>query len=497
MPVKNRNLRDLLSPFSILTPRLALREITLDSRMAAKGDLFIALMGHKKDGRYYIPQAIANGVSAVIAEAYGQNKDGVIMDEYGVPIIYLHQLHQRLSYLAGCFYGHPAKRLRLVGVTGTNGKTTTTQLLAQWSHLLGETSSVMGTIGNGLLHYLDAAKNTTCSAVELQYQLNNFANKGATFCAMEISSHGLVQHRVASLPFSAAVFTNITHDHLDYHGDMSNYEAAKWTLFTKHNVEQMILNADDNIGQYWLKKLPDAIAVTMKNKRIGISNSRYLQTTDLRYHNHGASISFRSHWGAGCIKSQLIGAFNVKNLLLALATLLALDYPLDELLETANYLQPVCGRMEVFNRPGKPIVIVDYAHTPDALQKALEAARLHCMGRLWCIFGCGGDRDKDKRPLMGRVAEQYADLVVITDDNPRAEVSQAIIHDIFAGIVDTEKTLIIVDRAEAVTNTIIQAKEQDVVLVAGKGHENYQWVGNIRLSYSDRVTVAQVLQSLP
>lgn len=491
-----RNLCDLLSPLCILAPKRALREMTLDSRSAVRGDLFIAIMGHKTDGRYYIPQAIAHGVSAVIAEAYGQAKDGDVMEKHGVPIIYLNQLHQKLSYLAGCFYGHPAKNLRLVGVTGTNGKTTITQLLAQWSQLLGETSAVMGTIGNGLLHQMYSAKNTTCSAVDLQYQLNNFARKGATFCAIEISSHGLVQHRVAALQFSAAVFTNLTHDHLDYHGDMANYELAKWRLFDTHNVDQMIINADDKIGQYWLQKLPDAIAVTMKNTLLVSGKRRYLHTTAVSYHDHGATIRFHSHWGVGCINSQLIGAFNVNNLLLALTTLLALDYPIDQLIETANNLQPICGRMEVFNIPGQPIVIVDYAHTPDALQKALESARLHCLGRLWCILGCGGDRDKDKRPLMGRMAEQYADLVVITDDNPRTEASQVIIHDILSGFLDTEKTLIIFDRTEAVTKTIMQAKEQDVVLVAGKGHEHYQLVRNRRLNYSDRITVARVLERL-
>lgn len=492
----DRNLRDLLSPWVPTAPRCELQKMTLDSRIAAAGDLFIAIMGHQTDGRHYIPQAIAKGVSAVIAEANSQAEDGAIVEMHGVPIIYLSQLNQRLSALAGRFYHQPAKRLRLVGVTGTNGKTTTTQLLAQWTQLLGETSAVMGTLGNGLLNYICPAENTTSSAVDLQHQLNDLTKQGATFAAMEVSSHGLVQHRVATLPFSAAVLTNLSCDHLDYHGNMANYEAAKWTLFAGHDVGQMIINADDQVGQRFLSKLPDAVAVTMQDNLLPGYHGRWLKTTAISYNNNGATLRFSSNWGDGEMTSQLIGAFNVNNLLLALATLLALDYPLDKLLETGIRLQAVCGRMEVFKAPDKPTVVVDYAHTPDALEKALEAARLHCQGRLWCVFGCGGDRDKDKRPLMGGIAEQFADRVVVTDDNPRSEESHAIINDILAGLLHARLVLVIPGRAEAVTSAIMQAEKQDVVLVAGKGHEDYQLVGNRRLDYSDRTTVAQLLGRL-
>jgi len=467
--------------------------MTLDSRVAASGDLFVAVVGHQADGRRYIPQAIAQGVAAVVAEAQGEASDGEIREMHGVPVIYLSQLHQRLSALAGRFYHEPSGALHLVGVTGTNGKTTTTQLLAQWAQLLGETSAVMGTVGNGLLSQVIPTENTTGSAVDVQQVLANLHQQGATFAAMEVSSHGLVQHRVAALKFAASVFTNLSRDHLDYHGDMAGYEAAKWLLFSEHEAGQAIINADDEVGRKWLARLPDAVAVSMENNLQPGCRGRWLKATNVHYHDGGATIQFSSSWGDGVVESRLMGAFNVSNLLLALATLLALGYELADLLKSAERLQPVCGRMEVFTAPGKTTVVVDYAHTPDALEKALQAARLHCTGKLWCVFGCGGDRDKGKRPIMGAIAEQYADVVVVTDDNPRTEEPKAIVNDILAGMLDAGRAYVVPGRAEAVTNAIMQAKVNDVVLVAGKGHEDYQIVGNRRLDYSDRVTAARLL----
>ena len=489
----DRNLRDLLAPWVSNLPARALREMTLDSRVAAAGDLFVAVVGHQADGRRYIPQAIAQGVAAIIAEAKGEAADGEIREVHGVPVIYLSQLNERLSALAGRFYNEPAERLSLVGVTGTNGKTTTTQLLAQWAQLLGETSAVMGTVGNGLLGKAIPTENTTGSAIDVQHVLADLAGQGATFAAMEVSSHGLVQHRVAALKFRASVFTNLSRDHLDYHGDMAGYESAKWQLFSTHHYGEAIVNADDEVGRRWLANLPDAVAVSMEGHINPNCHGRWLKAEAVSYHDSGATVRFTSSWGEGEIESRLMGAFNVSNLLLALATLLALDFPLSDLLKTASRLQPVCGRMEVFTAPGKPTVVVDYAHTPDALEKALQAARLHCTGKLWCVFGCGGDRDKGKRPLMGAIAEEFADVPVVTDDNPRTEEPRAIINDILAGMLDAGRARVVEGRAEAVTSAIMQAKENDVVLLAGKGHEDYQIVGTRRLDYSDRVTAARLL----
>ncbi len=489
----DRNLCDLLAPFGVSTTNISLREMTLDSRKAAAGDLFIAIKGHQSDGRHYIPQAIAQGVSAVIAEAQDEAEEGEVRFIHGVPVIYLSDLNNRLSALAGEFYHQPSSQMKLVGVTGTNGKTTTTQLIAQWAKGLGEVSAVMGTVGNGLLGHVSPSENTTGSAVDIQLELTQLLQQKATLAAMEVSSHGLVQGRVAALDFDAVVFTNLSRDHLDYHGDMASYEDAKWLLFSTHFAKTQIINADDDVGLKWLQRLPQACAVSMENRLPQAWQGPWLQAMNVDYHDKGATIHFDSSWGNGSFESPLMGAFNVSNLLLAMATLLMMEYPLTQLMAATKYLEPVCGRMEVFSAPGKPTVVVDYAHTPDALEKALAAARLHCKGQLWCVFGCGGDRDKGKRPLMGAAAEEWADKVVITDDNPRSEEPLAIINDIMAGVLDSSRVLAIPGRPEAVTNTILQAAVDDVILIAGKGHEDYQIIGQRRLDYSDRLTVARLL----
>lgn len=496
------NLSNLLAPWvntlsDTLADEIPLREMTLDSRLAAPGDLFVALAGHHSDGRQFISQAIAQKVAAVLAQADQQNKHGSVQQQHAVPVVYCDQLAAHLSNIAGRFYQQPSQRLQLVGVTGTNGKTTISHLLAQWSQLTGETSAYMGTLGHGLLGQLIPAKNTTMDAISVQQTIDRLVTQGASFTAMEVSSHGLMQHRVAGLHFAASVFSNLSRDHLDYHGDMVAYEAAKWQLFSSHQHGAMIINADDECGKRWLENLPEAVAVSLHAQADLSSHPRYVQATAVHYHEQGVTIQINSNWGQAQISSQLPGEFNVSNLLLALATLLALGYPLTALAETSSQLRSVCGRMEVFSVPNKPTVVVDYAHTPDALQNALQALRMHCKGRLWCVFGCGGDRDRGKRPLMGAIAEQYADKVVVTDDNPRTEKPHAIIDDILNGMLDATRAEVVAGRTAALASTIMQARMQDVVLVAGKGHEDYQIINHQRLDYSDRLTVARLLGRIP
>ncbi|CUR53646.1 UDP-N-acetylmuramoyl-L-alanyl-D-glutamate--2,6-diaminopimelateligase [Serratia symbiotica] len=491
--MKNRNLRDLLSPWVPSAPNFILNEMISDSRIASIGDIFIAVKGHHTDGRFYISEAINKGVSAIISETSNNTKHGTISMVHSIPIIYLSNLKKNLSKLAGRFYFQSHKYPRLISVTGTNGKTTITQLLAQWSQLLGEKSAVMGTMGNGLLNCYYPNKNTTESAVDLQYQLHNLNKKGATFIAIEVSSHGLIQYRVAGLPFSAAIFTNLSHDHLDYHGNMNNYEAAKWKLFNEYHIKKIIINADDPIGQKWLNKLTNSVAVTTKNNSLVNYNDRYLKSTKINFYKNYTTLNFTSNWGDGKIISPLIGDFNVNNLLLALATLLTLGYPLDQLIKTSHLLKPICGRMEIFKKIKKPTIIVDYAHTPDALKNVLKTIRIYCKGRLWCIFGCGGDRDKYKRPLMGSIAEKYSDLIIITDDNPRTEKSKNIINDILSGLHISKYVFIIPNRIKAINYAITKAQEKDFILIAGKGHESYQLIGNCYFKYSDRTTVSKLL----
>jgi UDP-N-acetylmuramoyl-L-alanyl-D-glutamate--2,6-diaminopimelate ligase len=488
----NRELQSLLAPWISGVPYCPLRELVLDSRQVAAGDLFIALVGHEQDGRDYIRQAIAQGAVAVLAEAQGRTVEGR-EQQYGVPVVYLQELNQHLSALAGRFYADLQHSMQLVGVTGTNGKSSTTHLLAEWCGQLGYQSMVMGTLGNGPVGQTQTTENTTGSAIEIQQLLARWAQQGISFTAMEVSSHGLHQARVAALPFAAAVLTNITRDHLDYHGTLEQYIAAKWRLFSEHQVGQMIINADDAIGHQWLSQLPSAVAVTMQPDTLASRSGRWLAALQIDYHARGVTVEIDSHWGSGLLESRLLGHFNVSNLLLALATLLALDYPLPSLLVTAEQLSPICGRLEPFSVPDRPTVVVDYAHTPDALEQALAALRLHYSGEIWCVFGCGGDRDSGKRPLMGAVAEQGADRVILTTDNPRNEEPEAIIQQILSGTLDPSRIDVILDRSSAVITAVMQAPQSAVVLVAGKGHETFQVIGPRRLAYSDRHLVSQLL----
>ncbi|HDR1859039.1 UDP-N-acetylmuramoyl-L-alanyl-D-glutamate--2,6-diaminopimelate ligase [Pasteurella multocida] len=473
-----------------LAPNIELTDMILDSRAVKQGCLFVALQGHQVDGRQYIPQAIAKGASAVLAETEDVQQHLSTKIEQGVPIISFYQLGSHLSALAGLFYDNPSHKLTLVGVTGTNGKTTISQLLAQWTTLLGHRSAVMGTIGNGLLGQVKEATNTTGSAVEVQASLADFVTQGADFAVIEVSSHGLVQHRVEALAFDVAIFTNLSRDHLDYHQSMENYALAKKRLFTELHSQYQIINADDSVGQTWLQEQPNAVAVSCQAD-FQPHQAHWLKATAIQFSQKGARIQFESSWGKGELHSALIGQFNVSNLLLVFATLLSLGYNIETLMKTVPQLTGVCGRMERLSASNQPTAIVDYAHTPDALEKALQAARLHCQGKLWCVFGCGGDRDRGKRPLMAKIAEQFADHVIVTDDNPRTESAAQIVQDILAGFEHPQHVEVCHARDQAIIQALQKADSDDVVLIAGKGHEDYQIIGTQKQHFSDQETVQQ------
>ncbi|MDD2154954.1 UDP-N-acetylmuramoyl-L-alanyl-D-glutamate--2,6-diaminopimelate ligase [Glaesserella parasuis] len=469
-----------------------LNKMTLDSRQVEKGDLFVALKGHQVDGRQFIEKAIEQGASLVLAEADDDVQAVRFAEKFAnstACVLEVPNLPKQLSAIAGAFYGNPSEKLTLVGITGTNGKTTTAQLFAQWRNLLGGKSAVMGTIGNGLYGQVQEAVNTTGSAVEIQHNLANFVELGADFCAMEVSSHGLAQYRAEALDFDLAIFTNLSRDHLDYHNTMEEYAQAKLRLFGELSSKQQVINADDEIGREWLAKLPEAVAVST-DSQFQPQQARWIKAKAVQFTLQGATIEFESSWGNGEIKSRLIGAFNASNLLTAFAGLLALGYDLQKLVETAPLLNGVCGRMECLiskeNAEESPMVIVDYAHTPDALEKALDAARLHCEGELWCVFGCGGDRDTGKRPLMARIAEQLADRVIVTDDNPRTEDPDVIFNDIMKGFRKPKAVQSMHIRQYAIQQAIAQAEPKDVILIAGKGHEDYQIIGTKKYHFSDQ-----------
>lgn len=481
-----------------------LNQMTLDSRQVAQGDLFVALKGHQVDGRQFISKAIEQGAALVLAEADAGDEPELAgefakfnLNPTACKVISVPNLPKMLSAIANAFYAEPSKKLTLVGITGTNGKTTTAQLFAQWRNLLGGKSAVMGTIGNGLYGQVQEAINTTGSAIEIQRNLADFVAQGADFCAMEVSSHGLAQYRAEALDFDLAVFTNLSRDHLDYHNTMEEYAAAKFRLFSELPTKQQVFNADDEIGREWLATLPDAVAVSIDPSQT-LTQKRWVQAKNVAYTLQGATIEFASSWGNGTLESRLIGAFNVSNLLTAFAGLLVLGYELPKLLDTAKQLSGVCGRMECLvseEAPqANPMVIVDYAHTPDALEKALQAARLHCDGKLWCVFGCGGDRDTGKRPLMASIAEQYADNVIVTDDNPRTEDPDIIFADIMQGFKKQKNVQKMHIRQYAIEQAIAQADSKDVVLIAGKGHEDYQIIGTKKYHFSDQEWAKKFLE---
>ena len=482
-------LRDLAVPLGLSAPAIPIDAITLDSRAAAPGCLFIAVKGHRLDGRQFIDQALRQGAAAVLFEVDHPEQAGLNHQDHRLLGVY--RLSRQLSLLAGVFYGDPSADLQLVGVTGTNGKSTVTQLIANWSCLLGTPAGVMGTLGNGLYGQLQQSVNTTGSALEVQAQLAGQLAAGAKRVAMEVSSHGLHQHRVAALDFDVAVFTNLSRDHLDYHGTMAEYGEAKRQLFELCRKARVI-NADDPVGRRWLRLYPDAIAYSLHGW-LADFDGRQLVAETVHFYGGGLKVTINSDWGNGVLSAPLMGRFNVANLLAAMASLLVLGESFDELLASAPRLSGVAGRMEPFVAPGKPLVVVDYAHTPDALEQVLQALRQHCRGRLWCLAGCGGDRDQGKRPLMAAAAEAGADVVILTDDNPRTEAPEAIIEQMRAGLLEPEAALVIHQRAEAIRHAIAQAGVDDIILVAGKGHEDYQIVGTHKMHYSDRETVAALL----
>ncbi|WP_111873091.1 UDP-N-acetylmuramoyl-L-alanyl-D-glutamate--2,6-diaminopimelate ligase [Aeromonas bivalvium] len=495
-PPLSLTLDALVRPFGLEAGALPLTDMQLDSRRVGPGCLFVALKGHQTDGRQFIGQAVAQGASAVLFEDDGSFVPPVL----AIPCIGMGDLPVRLSALAGRFFGDPARALQLIGITGTNGKSTTALLVANWHSLLAEQTgagkaAVMGTIGNGLFGELAEAANTTGSALEVQANLAALRDQGASLVAMEVSSHGLVQHRVEDLHFAATVFTNLSRDHLDYHGSMAAYGEAKELLLKQVDEHCALINDDDPLGHEWLARYPQAVAFGT-NGPIENHPGRQLTAQHPQFHQQGFSSAINSSWGNGVLSAPLLGRFNVSNVLAAMGVMLLLGHEFEQLIATAPRLQGVTGRMECFGGGDAPLAVVDYAHTPDALEKALQALRVHCEGRLWCIVGCGGDRDRGKRPMMAAVAELHADCVILTDDNPRTESPARIMADMVAGLADPGAVTIEHDRVKAIGLALAQASKEDIILVAGKGHEDYQIIGKDKRHYSDRETVAAALHTL-
>jgi UDP-N-acetylmuramoyl-L-alanyl-D-glutamate--2,6-diaminopimelate ligase len=457
--------------------------ITLDSRHVRDGDLFVAFPGLRHDGRDYIAQAVAAGAAAVVLES-----QGAVAHQLAVPSVQIEGLAEQLSALADRFYQQPSAALQVIGITGTNGKTSVSQMLAQALDRLGSRCGVIGTLGSGLAGALIDHGMTTPDAVAVQAQLASMRDQGASHVAMEVSSHALDQHRVAAVRFAVAVFTNLSRDHLDYHGTMAAYGEAKARLF-QHDLQAAVVNLDDAFG----RELAERCAAPV----IGYSLSEPAATLycrELVCDSLGLNARLQVQGREFALRSPLLGSFNMSNLLAVLGSLLALGVDAGAAVEQVAQLQPPAGRMQRLGGGDLPLVVVDYAHTPDALEKALTALHQHAAGRVVCIFGCGGDRDNGKRPMMARVAEQFAEAVVVTDDNPRTEPSQQIIEQICQGAEHPQALTVIPNRAQAIASTIAAARPGDVILLAGKGHENYQEIDGVRHPFSDIEQASLALQ---
>lgn len=463
---------------------IAVSGVCADSRGVMPGDVFIALLGERYDGLSHIAQAASRGAVAVLVEA-GRN----LPSEAPLPVVSVEGLLANLGAIAARFYGQPSRNIDVIGVTGTNGKTTCTQLLAQALSVAKRSCGVIGTLGSGFAGQLRDTTHTTPDAVTLQRLLAELRSGGAEAVAMEVSSHALAQGRVAAVQFATAVFTNLTHDHLDFHGSIEAYAAAKAELFRHPGLRNAVLNLDDPFGRHILASLPDA--VTRMGFTLGTAAAD-LRVLSADYRADGIRARVATPQGDADLVLPLIGRFNLQNALAVLGVLLLHGVSLQSSLAALAAVSPVPGRMERVDAAAGPLVIVDYAHTPDALEQALRALRQHCRGRLWCVFGCGGDRDRSKRPLMGRLAREHADEIVVTSDNPRSESPQSIISEICAGIPDPG-VICEADRRTAIFRAVCAAGPLDCVLIAGKGHENYQETQAVRTPFSDVQTAREAL----
>lgn len=458
--------------------------LTTDSRQAGPGSAFLAYPGENADGRHYIPQAVAQGVDAVLweREGFAWNTD------WAVPNFPVDGLRTQAGNLADAFYGQPSSKLHMIGITGTNGKTSCSHWLSVALTALGRKTAAIGTLGNGFPGALNEAINTTPDPVLLHGMMADYLQQGAAAIAMEVSSHGLVQGRVNGVRFNVAVLTNLSRDHLDYHGDMAAYAAAKRKLFYWPGLECMVINADDDFGA---ELIEDSEGRELRVLTYGLKSGD-VRGQNLALHGDGLAMDVVTPEGNARIEARLMGRFNAYNLLAVLAGLLASGVALQDAIRVLKDVQPVSGRMQTLGGGNRPLVVIDYAHTPDALEKVLAALREQTQGRLVCVFGCGGNRDKGKRPLMGKAASRLADHVIVTSDNPRHEEPVDIINHIIYGMSGDYQ--VEADRAAAIDQAIRSAQPGDIVLIAGKGHEDYQDIAGVKYPFDDREVAQRALE---
>ncbi len=462
-------------------PAISVTGIASDSRQLQAGNVFLAIQGASSHGLDYLDQAKAAGVAAVVWDA-----STGCAEETDLPMIAVPGLAQHIGEIANRWFDSPSKAVSVTGVTGTNGKTTVAWLASQALNQMNLKCGYIGTLGSSMDGFSHEGSLTTPACIDLHGILAGFRDEGAEHAAIEVSSHALEQARVDGVKFDSAIFTNLSRDHIDYHGSMQSYFNSKAGLFLDHDVRNRIVCIDTEFGVE-LVNLCGANVVAVSTRPDHSPNGRpYVFVSEVVANQFGSDISINSSWGRGEISLQLPGDFNVANAAEVLALLLCNDVPLNDACAVLGKVSAPPGRMELANISAEsnlPLVYIDYSHTPASLEAALKALRAHCGGRLWCVFGCGGDRDRGKRPMMGEVVQRLADRSIVTSDNPRSEPPGQIIADILKGM--SKDAVAVIDRAEAIAQAIASAEADDIVLVAGKGHENYQVIGNTTLSFSD------------
>ncbi len=482
----SKSLKELLSEFVEVDSDLQVTGVAIDSREVKPGDLFMAYRGSEHSGIDFISDAIRSGATAIAID-----EDETVTSE-NIPLITIgiKNLRKKAGYIISRFYDDPSENIQVIGVTGTNGKTTVSYMIAHALYTLEKKTALIGTLGYGQYRNIESGHTTTPDPVKLHSLFSSWKGSVDTV-AMEVSSHALDQGRTEGTRFDIAVFTNLSRDHLDYHETLENYAAAKYQLFNSTGLKHAVINIDDEYGIKLINKLTDNLDIVVystvlkqidnTNKHISFVYAESIETNELVTH-----LSIQSSWGHARIQTSLLGKFNLENILAAFSVLCVSGVSIDKAAKSLSSFMGIPGRMEYFLSENKPMVVVDYAHTPDALEKALLTLRPYCNGQLHCVFGCGGDRDVGKRAQMGAIAEAFSDQIVLTDDNPRSERPEKIIEDILEGIKDKADVSIRHDRSDAITNTFINASKDDVILIAGKGHEITQEIGDQVLPFSDR-----------
>lgn len=495
-----------------------IKHLTLDSRQVCPGDIFVALVGSSFNGIDFIPEAIRKGAAAVLLEGQSNEQSDYPSTLDSAPIIPYSNLRDALGYIADRFYNEPSKHLKLTGITGTNGKTSSAYFIAQLMSALGTQCGVMGTLGNGFLGELVDRQCTTPDAILTHKELARLLALGAECVAMEVTSHALEQKRVNGVRFFITLFTNLTRDHLDYHGSMEAYFFAKKLLFTQFDSKYRIINIDDPSGRLLWQECFSAglnsglMAYTINQdfddsrdnpydsrdhsialSLPGLSKDNTICAVNTTLNEHGIHAKLITPFGEGELQSPLLGQFNLSNLLGAITVLCLHGFSLAQVLSAVPLLKTAPGRMVRLGGGTLPLIIVDYAHSPDSLKQVLQSLRPHCSARLWCVFGCGGDRDRGKRPMMAQVAESLSDEIVVTEDNSRTEDPNIILQEIMQGFQNPKKIHKIMDRAKAIHFAVQSANPLDIVLVAGKGHETYQIVGREKYPFDDQEIIAKAL----